>query len=241
MRRNSRKFASHQYDRPMKLLSESALITSAIVANNRMNRERNASGVNSYEQEFKFKPEAWLAAYIQQYGHVKWLDICCGQGKALIQAAGQLAKNQLQDKAALSGMDLIDGFWSVPDGVNCLSFAIQSAVSWEPATPYDLITCVHGLHYMGDKLHVLSKIFAAISENGVFYGNFDVNSVIITGAGKDHLKKIFRQNDIQYNARTKVLYCKGPRAVTFGREYVGADDQAGPNYTGQEAVTSYYN
>ena len=224
----------------MKLLSESELIASAVVANNSMNRERNASGVNSYEQEFKFRPEEFLSEHIQQYGHVKWLDICCGQGKALIQAAGHLATSQLQEKATLRGIDLIDGFESAPAHIGCLTFDVQSAVNWEASEKYDLITCAHGLHYVGDKLKVLSKIFAAISENGVFYGNFDLSNVMIMAVGNDYLKKVFKKNDIQYNARTRVLYCKGPRDVTFGLNYVGADDKSGPNYTGQEAVTSYY-
>jgi SAM-dependent methyltransferase len=223
----------------MKLLSESELIASSVVANNGMNRERNASGINSYEQEFRFRPEALLSARIQQYGHVKWLDICCGYGKALIQTADFLASHQLQDKASLKGVDIIECH-PVPAHITCLSFDIQSAVAWQPTEKYDLITCVHGIHYMGDKLKVLSKIFASLSEDGEFYGNFDVNSIMIMAVGADYLKRAFKKNDIQYNGRTKKLYCKGPRDITFGLNYVGADDKSGPNYTGQEAVTSYY-
>jgi len=44
----------------MKLLAEKDLIWSPIVANSRMNRARKSSGVNSYEKEFKFKPENFL-------------------------------------------------------------------------------------------------------------------------------------------------------------------------------------
>ncbi|WP_238430061.1 class I SAM-dependent methyltransferase [Chitinophaga agri] len=226
--------------RVMKLLTESELIASPVVANSRMNRERNASGVNSYEKEFKFRPEDFLAEYIQAHGHVKWLDICCGEGKALIQAASHLSALQLHDKATLKGMDLIDGFDPVPAGISCVSFDIQSAVTWEPTEKYDLITCSHGLHYVGDKLKVLSRIFASLSENGVFYGHLDLGNIMIMAVGDDYLKRAFKKNDIQYNGRTKLLYCKGPRTVTFGLNYVGADDKSGPNYTGQEAVTSYY-
>ncbi|WP_188316251.1 hypothetical protein [Chitinophaga agrisoli] len=66
----------------MELLSESELIWSSVVANTRMNRERNASGINSYEQEFRFKPEDHLITTIHKQGYAKWLDLCCGQGKA---------------------------------------------------------------------------------------------------------------------------------------------------------------
>ncbi len=50
----------------MKLLTESELIWSPIVANNRMNRKRRASGINSYEKELKFKPETFLDNCFEQ-------------------------------------------------------------------------------------------------------------------------------------------------------------------------------
>lgn len=69
----------------MKLLTENELIWSDVVANNRMNRKRSASGVNSYEKDLKFKPEKYLNDWLKQQGHVKWLDLCCGEGNALLQ------------------------------------------------------------------------------------------------------------------------------------------------------------
>ncbi|MBW8684626.1 methyltransferase domain-containing protein [Chitinophaga rhizophila] len=224
----------------MELLSEGSLIWSAVVANTRMNRERNASGINSYEQEFRFRPQDILLEYIQQQGHVSWLDVCCGQGKALIQAADYLASRHLQGQALLFGIDLIDSFLPVPGNITCLTFDIQSAVDWQPKQCYDLITCVHGIHYVGDKLKVLSHIFTALSGNGRFYCNLDLQNVHIQGQKADYLKQLFRKHHIDYNSRTKILSCQGPRMIDFGVTYLGADDQTGPNYTGQEAVTSHY-
>lgn len=83
----------------MKLLSEKELVWSWVVANSKMNRKRNASGVNSYEKELKIQPEVFLEKFIRQFGQVKWLDICCGEGKALIQAAEYLRAKGLQDNA----------------------------------------------------------------------------------------------------------------------------------------------
>ncbi|MBC7863719.1 MAG: methyltransferase domain-containing protein [Bacteroidia bacterium] len=223
------------------LLPENKLILSPIVANNKMNRERNASGINSYEKEFKFKPEKFLTDHINKYGKVKWLDLCCGQGKALVQCAEFLEKNNFQNKAQLKGIDLIDYFIPVPTKINCLEFEVASLINWTPKEKYDLITCVHGIHYLGDKLLVLSKIFGAISKEGCFIGNFDLKSIVISVDPKNEkLKNIFKVNGINYNGRTKIISCKGTKKINFGLKYLGADENAGPNYTGQEAVNSHY-
>jgi len=225
----------------MKLLSESELVWSPVVANSTMNRERNANGINSYEKEFKFKPEAFLVNHIDKFGQVKWLDICCGQGKALIQVATYLSNKNLQHKAALKGIDLVDSFLPILPSVTCLQFEVKSAVEWASGEAYDLITCVHGLHYIGDKLKVLKTAMASLTSNGLFIANLDLKNIMIgNGDAQNHMKSIFKNNTVQYNARTRIIQCNGPRSIDFGVQYKGASDQAGPNYTGQEAVNSFY-
>lgn len=56
----------------MKLLSENELVWSWVVANSKMNRKRNASGVNSYEKELKIKPEVFLEEHIRQFGTARY-------------------------------------------------------------------------------------------------------------------------------------------------------------------------
>jgi 2-polyprenyl-3-methyl-5-hydroxy-6-metoxy-1,4-benzoquinol methylase len=225
----------------MKLLSENELVWSPVVANSKMNRERNASGINSYEKEFKFKPESFLRDHIDSKDQVKWLDICCGQGKALIQAALHLSEKGLQDKATLRGIDLIDSFLPIPPAINCIEFEIRSVVNWSPGEKYDLITCVHGLHYIGDKLKVLKTIFGSLNPGGIFMANLDLANIKIADCNTEkYLKDLFRVNSIAYKARSKTIACKGPVKIDFGVCYEGATDKAGPNYTGQEAVNSFY-
>jgi len=225
----------------MKLLSENELVWSWVVANSKMNRKRNASGVNSYEKELKINPELFLENHIQQKGFVKWLDICCGEGKALIQAAEYLSKKGLQDKALLKGVDLVNAFQPISAAISCIHFEVRSIVDWSPTEQYDLITCVHGLHYIGDKLKVLKAIFEILSSQGLFIANLDLNNIqLLNGDAAAYLKSNFKQNDIQYNSRTRLLTCKGPRRIDFNVSYKGANDQAGPNYTGQDAVASVY-
>jgi 2-polyprenyl-3-methyl-5-hydroxy-6-metoxy-1,4-benzoquinol methylase len=206
-----------------------------------MNRKRNASGVNSYEKELKIKPEIFLEECIHKTGGVKWLDICCGEGKALIQAAEHLAAKGLQDKAFLKGIDLVDAFQSIPFGITCVDLEIKSVVDWASTEQYDLITSVHGLHYIGDKLKVLSMILESLSERGVFIANLDLNNIhLLNHDAEKYLKNIFKQNNVQYNSRTRLITCKGPRHIEFNVTYKGANDEVGPNYTGQDAVCSVY-
>lgn len=225
----------------MNLLPESQLIWSPTVANSRMNRERNASGVNSYEQEFKFKPEAYLAAKIAAFGQASWLDLCCGRGNALIQTAQYFAKLDQQHVIQLKGIDLVDAFHTIDEEITCVEFVSASLIDWLPIQTYDLITCVHGLHYLGDKLKVIETSLNALKPSGLFVGNLDLNNLVIQGANTNaYLKKAFKQHGLTYNTRRKVLERMGSTAIKFDLRYLGADDHAGPNYTGQEAVTSYY-
>ena len=225
----------------MKLLSENELVWSWVVANSKMNRKRNASGVNSYEKELKIKPEVFLEECINQSGSVKWLDICCGEGKALIQAAEFLESKGLQNNAILNGIDLVDAFQPIPTSITCINFEVKSVVDYTSSEQYDLITSVHGLHYIGDKYKVISLTLERLNEQGVFIANIDLaNIIFLNGDAEKYLKDIFKRNDVQYNKRTGLLTCKGPRHINFNVTYKGANDKAGPNYTGQDAVCSVY-
>lgn len=216
----------------MNLLTEQELIWSPIVANNRMNRKRVASGVNSYEKELYFNPAVYLDEVLAKQGQVKWLDLCCGEGNALLQYAKGLPT---QAGVTLTGIDLVDQFQQIPGDVHCLQFEVRSLVDWVPADKYDLITCVHGIHYIGDKLQVIAAALRALEPEGLFIGHLDLANI----KGVD-AKQLFAQHKVGYNGRRRLLTCTGPRHIELQLTYAGADDQTGPNYTGQEAVTSYY-
>lgn len=225
----------------MKLLPEEKLIWSPIVVNSRMNRERNASGVNSYEKEFKLAPEKYLHAKLKEKEHITWIDLCCGQGNALIQTAEYFINLGLDQEVELEGIDLVDTFPSLNGELACLDLVSKSLTSWTPAKKYDLITCVHGLHYLGDKLKILSNAIAALQPDGLFIANLDLDNVKIDEQSSDtYLKKKFKLNGLEYNSRVKVMKKIGGSQVDFHLKYLGADDKHGPNYTGQDSVTSYY-
>jgi SAM-dependent methyltransferase len=225
----------------MKLLPEEKLIWSPIVVNSRMNRERNSSGINSYEKEFKFKPEEFLSSKIRELGRVSWLDLCCGHGKALIQTAKYFDKLDQQHLIKLKGIDLVDTFLGVDKHITCVEFESASLADWKSGQNYDLITCVHGLHYLGDKLKVIENSIKALNSYGLFVANLDLNNIVIQGANtSSYLKNSFKLFGVDYNSRLKVLKQIGRVSVKFDLRYLGADDEHGPNYTGQDSVTSYY-
>jgi SAM-dependent methyltransferase len=223
------------------LLPEEELVWSPIVVNSRMNRERNASGINSYEKEFGFAPQEFLQNKLKQNGRVSWLDLCCGQGKALIQTAAFFQTMGTNEDVQLHGIDLIDTFPSSHKEFRCLSLKAESLSEWNPTLRYDLITCVHGLHYLGDKLAVIRTAITSLTADGLFIANLDLNNFNIDGEpGKTILPQILRLNSIEYNPRTRVLKKECYSAPLINLEYLGADDRYGPNYTGQDSVTSYY-
>jgi trans-aconitate methyltransferase len=223
----------------MGLLQENELVWSPIVANTRMNRSRQASGVNSYEKEFKFAPERFLLDRINKNGSCSWLDICCGEGRALKQTFDYLVKLGLADSAVLHGVDILETSSKTNStGVTIFS---ESAVSWTPKEHYDLITCSHGLHYIGDKLRVVEKALGSLKSDGELYAHLDLSNIVIERAESSNLLKLkFKESGLGYNQRTKLLTRRGNADISFGLLYQGADDKAGPNYTGQDSITPHY-
>lgn len=107
---------------------------------------------------------------------------------------------------------------------------------------FDLITCVHGLHYVGDKLAMLTKAAGWLTETGMLVADFEMSSVRNENglpAGR-RLGNRLRSAGFSYDSRRHRITCTGRRTVSLPYAYLGADDRAGANYTGQPAVHSYY-
>jgi len=176
----------------MQLLSEEKLRWSPIVANSRMNRKRKSSGINSYEKEFKFKPEIYLESTIQELGHASWLDLCCGEGNALIQTGNYFYQKNLHENIILHGIDLLDEFRTFDSRLDCITLKSKSVVDFKTDHTYDLITCCHGIHYVGDKLNVIQTAIRCLSANGMFIANLDTNNIGIAKVNtKNFLSNVF--------------------------------------------------
>ena len=225
----------------MKLLNEDKLVWSSVVANCNMNRKRKLTGVNSYEQDLRFDIVKYIQDKLSTSEEVRWGDLCCGEGNALIEAIGYFENALSKGALKLEGIDLVDMFESYESDFE-INFQVQSLLDWRPQYKYDLISCVHGLHYIGDKLKVIEKCINALKEDGVFIANIDFAN-IKDGENKPLKNKLIKKLSalgINYSSRHKLLICEGYRTIHFELNYLGANDKAGANYTGQEVVDSIY-
>lgn len=149
----------------MRLLSDEILERSAVVANCRMNRERNLVGSNGYAGELGLNPLDFLKGRVAGLP-AAWLDLCCGTGRALIEPARVIPAEGLAPRIEIVGVDLV-GMFDRPDpGLSWLRLIEASLSTWRPERPHDLITCVHGLHYIGDKLGMIARAASWLVEDG---------------------------------------------------------------------------
>ena len=228
------------------LLDDAALEASVVVANCAMNRERQLAGANSYTRELGFNPLNVITSRLSGTGSpagvAAWLDLCCGTGRALIQAACQLHQARLAGRATLVGVDLAGAFDSAPAAAAGLELVCAPVATWTPGRAFDLITCVHGLHYVGDKLGLLTRAACWLAPTGRLVADLDLHAIRIPGTkpGSRGLATQLRAAGFSYDPRRHRISCTGHRDIRLPYLYLGADDRAGANYTGQPAVHSYY-
>ena len=224
----------------MDRLLDDALAASSVVANCAMNRERQLVGVNSYAKELGFSPLDRIRTRLSTSGAAAWLDLCCGTGRALSQAAAQLRDEGLAERVTLVGVDLVEHFDRVPDGLP-VRLVCAPLGGWTPDRAFDLVTCVHGLHYVGDKLAALARAASWLTADGYLAADLDLTAIRTPdGRPVRGLAAALRRCGVDYDPRRHRVTCTGRRALALPYSYLGADDRSGPNYTGQPAVTSYY-
>jgi len=128
-------------------------------------------------------------------------------------------------------------------GVNSYTRELVSSpvCAWTPSRSFDLITCVHGLHYVGDKLAALARAASWLTPRGLLVADLDLAGISIAGqpAGR-RLSRALRDAGFSYDFRRHRISRTGKLDAALPYRYLGADDRAGPNYTGQPAVTSHY-
>jgi SAM-dependent methyltransferase len=232
------------------LLNLVQLEKSPVVANNRMNRERILWGTNSYQKELgrvwsscPIDFRGFLTAQSRKHDVVRWMDLCCGSGNALIQAAKSFHETDESGSVRFEGLDLAGMFSIVPEPLKAtLQLRVGSTSAWAPSGDYDLISCIHGIHYVGDKLGLLRKAIASLRPDGLLIANLDPENLKDTEGKSLHVwwKTECLRNGWKYSTRRHLLQVVGRQDWSVTCTYLGADDQAGPNYTGQPAVNSYY-
>jgi trans-aconitate methyltransferase len=201
-----------------------------------MNRERNLRGSNGYDRDLRFDPMKFLQSVVAKHGNATWLDLCCGTGKALIEAASEIEEDELS--ISIIGVDLVGMFDSYASPH--LQLVEASLSHWQPTAKFDLITCVHGLHYVGDKLGLIARASTWLSPIGRFVANLDRENMKLEGDEDSRLIDALRKAGFSYSALQHLLQSDELRNIKLPFEYLGADPEAGPNYTGQPAVNSWY-
>ena len=227
---------------PTHLLSDDLLDRSPTVANCRMNRERNLAGSNGYDRELGFKPMEFLEMGLKRHGRVAWLDLCCGTGKALVEAARIVHAEGWDDRIEIVGVDLVGTFSRADPGPGGPVLVEASLNGWRPDRLFDLITCVHGLHYIGDKLGLIARASSWLTDDGMFVANLDLANIRLGGvkAAGRRLATDLRRAGLILKRHRRLVMRLGRAAPDLPYRYLGGDDQAGPNVTGQPAVDSYY-
>ena len=224
------------------MLNADDLLLSPVVANATMNRGRGLSGVNSYGRELRFDIAAFLERRVRERGTAVWLDACCGQGRALWEAGRQFAGTDWGSGVRIVGVDLV-GMFEAGDAPNVRLIAGDVAV-FKLDGPVDLITCVHGLHYLGDKLGFLQNAHAMLEAGGVFLGSLDPQNV----RGGESRQSVWRQAaafarrvGVAPDLKSHVLRLeRGEARLDFGLSYLGATASEKPNYSGITVIDSWY-
>ena len=224
------------------LLDDRSLEWSETVANCLMNRERELTGTNSYTADLGLNPLEFLQQRLEQQQRVSWLDLCCGTGRALLQAGEYVASCGDAGRVTIHGVDLVEMFAPRPGSLPHVSLEVASLHQWQPSQSYELVTCVHGLHYIGDKLGLVARAASWLEPAGVLLAHLDLGNLGRTDVEwtAAAIEQELHQQGLEYDTQRRLVSCHGHRTVTFSCEYAGADDRAGPNFTGQPAVTSWY-
>ena len=107
--------------------------------------------------------------------------LCCGSGRALIQAARHVREAGLPGRVELAGVDRRTPSTRCLVRCRALTWPARSVAAWEPARSFDLITCVHGLHYVGDKLALLTRAASWLTPDGRLVADLDLSAVNVAG------------------------------------------------------------
>lgn len=222
----------------MRLLARDELLRSDIVANSTMNRQRVLHGVNSYTRELGFDPIPWLTQRAEIQGSAAWLDVCCGEGHALLHAARTLPPD-----VRLVGADLVGPFPSHPFAN--LKFTQGDIAAFTPPCAFDLITCVHGLHYLGDKLGFLESAYWWLSDGGIFVGHLDPVNLCAEPGSPDRVwpgaLRRARRAGIEIALRShRLRITRSDAPLDFGTVFRGCSPSEQPNYTGITVIDSWY-
>ena len=226
----------------MTMLRADELLSSPVVANATMNRRRGFSGVNSYERDLRFSLTDFLAERVREREAALWYDACCGEGRALVEAGNQFAASEWGRQVQIVGVDLVEMF--TPEQTPNVTLTAADVAAFTLDRPADLITCVHGLHYLGDKLGFLQRAYAMLAPGGLLVAHLDMENLRASGAGASVWRQAVRhaaRGDVTLDFKGHVLrIVRTEMPLNFGITFQGATVSEQPNYTGITVIDSWY-
>lgn len=190
-----------------------------------MNRTRGCTGKNSYQKDLSFDLMDFLRQRLIGNESVEWLDLCCGEGRALIETAaffaGQETRENLPNNLRITRIDLAGMFRDYPAELIGLKFLELPIEDFEAARKFDLITCVHGLHYLGDKLSIIQKAASRLKEDGMLLANLELENLKLSE--KKNSKRLFsdylRKQGFEFDSRKRLLTLRGRRIFDLPLEF----------------------
>ena len=226
----------------MTMLCAEELLFSPVVANATMNRGRGLSGVNSYERDLRFSVTEFLAERVRERGAALWYDPCCGEGRALVEAGSQFAVSEWGRQVQIVGVDLVGMF--APEQTPNVTLTAADVTAFTLDRPADLITCVHGLHYLGDKLGFLQRAYAMLAPGGLLLAHLDADNLRASGSGASVWRQAVRhaaKGGVTLDFKGHVLrLARAEPSLDFGVTFQGATVSEEPNYTGIIVIDSWY-
>ncbi len=226
----------------MTMLRADELLSSPVVANATMNRGRGLSGVNSYERDLRFSTTEFLAQRVRERGEAVWYDACCGQGRALVEAGERLAAHEWGRHVHIVGVDLVGMF--TPEHGPGVTLIAADVAAFKVDRPADLITCVHGLHYLGDKLGFLQHAYALLAPGGLLLAHLDPDNLRASESGASVWRQAARHAArggaaVDFKGHIlRIAHTDAP--LDFGMTFQGATVSEQPNYTGITVIDSWY-
>jgi len=140
------------------------------------------------------------------------------------------------------GVDLVGMF--TPEQAANVTLTAADVAAFTLNQPADLITCVHGLHYLGDKLGFLQRAYAMLAPGGMLLGHLDPDNLRGLGAGASVWRQAARhaaRGGVVVDFKGHVLRIARTEALLdFGLTFQGATISERPNYTGITVVDSWY-
>lgn len=179
-----------------------------------MNRFRRLRGANSYESELGADPLALLPP------GGAWLDVGCGNGVAVREAA------RARPDVTIVAMDLEPGFVAPATPPNLAFFQGDAARLPLDGPRFDLVTAVHVLHFIDDKQAALAAWAALRKPGAPLYANLDPHDVWRGEGWADAARETGAQ-----------LVLRAP--VVWGT-FLSARDAAGTNRQGVRSRQSLY-